>query len=269
MNVRTKDPEPNRPALHLAGAHSQATFSARQRFLDLMGETAKHVIDDLQQKALTPLRMLQGQVGFAWVIADAIASRGERTPFEIIRLKAEGAEGSDELLEALEAWQKEWRLRAPWIENAVLQALVHWSRHPETVEEPWPPFKQVGWTPKGGDPPSLRAYNPYKESRSAYKTEMLVTLDAYAAKVEQDTRERLRAEDWPKKTSQGNRPSDQHLRWCLRYLIGETQYKLSFRPEGTEPPAPPRNQNRSRVIDEGTIRRGIKKAAEQLGLVLP
>jgi hypothetical protein len=98
---------------------------------------------------------------------------------------------------------------------------------------------------------------------------MLGTLDAYAAGIEQDARERFEAEDWPKKTSQGKRPSDQHLRWCLRYLLGETQYELSCRPEGTEQPAPSRNEFRKSKIDEGTIRRGIKKAAELLGLTLP
>ena len=267
--VKAESPQPSRAELHISGTHSRATFSARQRFLDLIGEIAKEVISDLRQKALTPFRILQ--VSSGWVIADAIASRGERTPFETIRLKAEGAEGSNELLEALEAWQNKWRLRAPWIENAVLQALNHWSRQPDSEidEGSWPPYEQRGWVPKGGDPPSLRAYNPYKESRSDYKAEMLVELDAYAAEVEQATHERLGAEGWPKQTSQGNRPDDQHLRWLLRYLIGETQYQISFRPEGTEPDAPPRSEYRTSAVHVSTVRRGIKKAAEQLGLTRP
>ena len=263
-------PEPSRAELHLGRTHSQATLSARERFLELIEETASEVISDLRSEALTPFRMLKRSRG--WVIADVIASQDQHTPFETIRLKAEGVQGYEELLGAVEAWQERWRLRAPWIERAVLQALDRWSKPIDTEinERSWPTeFKQLVWLPEVGESPSLRPYNPLKESRSDYKEEMLGVLDTYAAGIEQDARERFGAEDWPRKTSQGKRPSDQHLRWCLRYLLGETQYELSFRPEGTEQPAPSRNEFRKSKIDEGTIRRGIKKAAELLGLTLP
>ena len=267
------DPEPSRAELHLGRTHSQARLSARERFLELIEETASEVISDLRSEALTPFRMLKNSRG--WVIADAIASQDQRTPFETIRLKAEGAQGRDELLGVLEAWQERWRLRAPWIENAALQALDQWSRQTaaEIDEKSWPAeFKQLGLLPEVGEPLSLRPYNPLRESQPAYKTEMLGVLDTYTAGIEQDARERFGAEDWPRRTSQGKRPSDQHLRWCLRYLLGETQYELSFRPEGTEPPAPPRSRSKSRrtgSVHEDAIHRGIKNAAELLGLTLP
>ena len=264
------DPEPSRAELHLGRTHSQARLSARERFLELIEETASEVISDLRNEALAPFHMLKRSRG--WVIADALASQDQHTPFETIRLKAEGAQGREELLEALEAWQERWRLRAPWIENAALQALDQWSRQTaaEIDEKSWPAeFKQLGLLPEVGEPLSLRPYNPLRESQPAYKTEMLGVLDTYTAGIEQDARERFGAEDWPRRTSQGKRPSDQHLRWCLRYLLGETQYELSFRPEGTEQPAPPRNEFRKSKVHEGTIRRGIKNAAELLGLTLP
>ena len=263
-------PEPSRAELHLGRTHSQARLSARKRFLELIEETASEVISDLRKEVLAPFRTLKGSR--VWVIAEALASRDQRTPFETIRLKAEGAQGREGLLGALEAWQEKWRLRAPWIESAVLQALDYWSKPIDTEinERSWPTeFKQLVFLPEVGEPPSLRAYNPLKESRSGYKEEMLATLDTYTAGIEQDARERFGAEDWPKKTSQGKRPSDQHLRWCLRYLLGETQYELSFRPEGTEQPAPPRNEFRTGKVHEDTIHRGIKNAAELLGLTLP
>ena len=256
--------------LHLGRTHSQARLSARERFLELIEETASEVISDLRNEALAPFHMLKRSRG--WVIAEVLAYQDQRTPFETIRLKAEGTQGYEELLVAIEVWQERWRLRAPWIERALLQVLDQWSRQTdaEINEKSWPEeFRQLGLLPEVGEPPSLRAYNPLKESRSDYKEEMLATLDAYMAGIAQDARERFGAEGWPRKTSQGKRPSDQHLRWCLRYLLGETQYELSCRPEGTEQPAPSRNEFRKSKIDEGTIRRGIKKAAELLGLTLP
>ena len=263
-------PELSRAELHLGRTHSQATFSARKRFLELIEETASEVISDLRSEALTPFRMLKNSRG--WVIADAIASQDQHTPFETIRLKAEGVQGYEELLGAVEAWQERWRLRAPWIERAVLQALDRWSKPIDTEinERSWPTeFKQLVWLPEVEESPSLRPYNPLKETRADYRTEMLGTLAAYAARIEQYMRERFGAEDWPRKTSQFKRPSDQHLRWCLRYLLGETRYELSFRPEGTEPPAPPRKERQESKVDKGTIHRGIKNAAELLGLTLP
>ena len=266
-------PEPSRAELHLGRTHSQARLSARKRFLELIEETASEVISDLRTEALAPFQTLKGSRG--WVIAEALASQDQRTPFETVRLKAEGAQGRDELLEALEAWQEKWRLRAPWIERALLQALDRWSRQTdaEIDEKSWPAeFKQLVWLPEVGESPSLRPYNPLKESRSDYREEMLATLDTYVAGIEQYMRERFKAEDWPKKTSQGKRTSDQHLRWCLRYFLGETQYELSFRPEGTEQPAPPRSRSKSRrtgSVHEDAIHRGIKNAAELLGLTLP
>ena len=92
-------PEPSRAELHLGSTHSQATFSARNRFLELIEETASEVISDLRSEALTPFRMLKRSRG--WVIADAIASQDQHTPFETIRLKAEGAQGREGLLGAL------------------------------------------------------------------------------------------------------------------------------------------------------------------------
>jgi hypothetical protein len=236
----------------------------------LIEETASEVISDLRREALAPFRMLKRSRG--WVIAEVLASQDQRTPFETIRLKAEGTQGYEELLGAIEVWQERWRLRAPWIERALLQVLDQWSRQTdaEINEKSWPEeFRQLGLLPEVGEPPSLRAYNPLKESRSDYKEEMLATLDAYMAGIAQDAREQFGAEGWPRKTSQGKRPSDQHLRWCLRYLLGETQYELSFRPEGTEQPAPPRNEFRTGSVREDTIHRGIKNAAELLGLTLP
>lgn len=262
---------PQKAQLHLKGAHSRATFWARARFLELIEEIKPEVITVLQDDVLPAFSQLHDRLG--WVVADAIASRTGRSPFEIIRDKAGHEEPARQLLDALDRWQTVYRLRGPWIENAVLQALSAWSRQPgaEMPRGRWPDeFKQLGWVPTDPKPPTaLRAYNPFEETRSDYLSEMRETLRSYAEQVEEMAAARFAADEWPTKTAQGKRPSDQHLRWCLRYLTGDTQYEISFQPDGDEPPAPPRSSLEKSKVDEGTVRRGIHNAADQLGLTLP
>ena len=252
------EPRPKRAELHLPGGHSQATFSARERLLELIEEMTGHVITELQREALPPFLTLM--TGMGWVVADAMASRGGRRPFEIVRLKAEGTQGCDELLAALDGWQEKWQLRAPWIEAAVLQALTHWSRRSDTVAEgAWPgEFKQLGWLPQSGEPPSLRGYNPFDETRSSYREEVRATLDAYLENVERDARERLGAENWKEKRSRGSRGTDQHLRWLVRFqVLGEKQQSIADNPTG---------DGTGRRREMNTLQDALRSTAELVGL---
>ena len=256
-----------RAELHILGRESLAENAVRNYFLQLIQKTAPEVISDLQQNALPHYsamsdaqRALIGSSGFF------------DPPFDPLRLVTQDCAPCARLIEALEGWRTRWRLKAHWIERAVERALELWHGVPKVVEGAWPPGATLVSSveqPRVVEGPSLPPYNPLSERRSDYRKRARLALEAYMDDVEEETRVLFSVADWPKKLSQGGRKRDQHFRWCLRYLLGETQHELSFRPTGSEPPAPPRNALEKSVVDEGTIRRGIHEAAKYLGLTLP
>ena len=256
-----------RAELHLLGMESLAENAVRNYFLQLIQETAPEVISDLQQNALPHYsamsdaqRALIGSSGFF------------DPPFDPLRLVTQDCAPCARLIEALEGWRTRWRLKAHWIERAVERALELWHGVPKVVEGAWPPGATLVSSveqPRVVEGPSLPPYDPLSERRSDYRKRARLALEAYMDDVEEETRVLFRVADWPKKLSQRGRKRDQHFRWCLRYVLGETQYDLSFRPTGSEPPAPPRQPPKKSLVDEGTIRRGIHEAATYMGLTLP